>query len=229
MRRATTLALLWGALLVISAVPVTFPVAGIEGFLSQSVDAKWARVNWEAEAEPLRMIVIHHTAAPPGMIWQKLSEVERGRIYEAHWKTGGKDPVVQGLPVHSGHYRIVAGKKVEHFCTYHWIVRRDGNAERLLWDDERGWHAGNWGVNMRSIGIVLDGDFSTEAPPPAMLATCARLMKAYENREQRALNLSGHTDIKPTVCPGSWWVDKKSELLNLVPDAEPYPIAFDAP
>lgn len=194
-----------------------------------ALEAKWARVNWEAEAEPVDTIVMHHTAGRPGMTWKELSDFEGRRLYEPRFASDARDPNVQGLPVQSGHFRIVDGRKVEHFCPYHWIVRSDGTAERLLWDDERGWHSGNWQVNMRSIGIVLDGDFSSAEPPKAMLATCAQLIRAYEVVVGKPLTLLGHTDVKATKCPGTWWARGKDDLGQLVRTAEPYPIEISVP
>lgn len=194
-----------------------------------ALEAKWARVNWEAEVKSVDTVVIHHTAGRSGTTWEQLSDLEQHRLYEPRFVSGARDPNVQGLPVQSGHFRIVEGSRVEHFCPYHWIVRSDGTTERLLWDDERGWHAGNWGVNMRSIGIVLDGDFSSTEPPKAMLATCAQLICAYDAVAGKPLTLLGHTDVKATKCPGVWWTRGKDVLAQLVRTAEPYPIKISAP
>jgi|GEM_PF-2098109 len=50
------------------------------------------------------------------------------------------------------------------FCAYHWLVYMDGTMERLLQDNEVGWHAGKWDVNCKSVAICLDDDFENLAP-----------------------------------------------------------------
>lgn len=221
---------------------LVFPaVFGLEKPLQQSgsLEPKWARVNWEAEAKDVDVVVIHHTAGKPGMTWEALSKIERSRLYDPRFRSTETDPDLRGLSVQSGHFRIVSGRKVEHFCPYHWIVRADGTAERLLWDDERGWHAGNWDVNCRSIGIAFDGDFSAAEPPKPMLQTCARLLRAYATNTRGIVpTLIAHKEVpKPsnpdekvaTECPGTWWGKGESTLLQMVLDAEPYPIRVSAP
>ena len=70
------------------------------------------------------------------------------------------------------------------------------------------WHAGNYNVNMNSIGIecrteMSDGDFYTTAE------LIADIWKTYGK-----LPLRGHRDVAPTRCPGTYYV-RLGELYNL--------------
>ena len=180
--------------------------------------ADWYRLNWEAEKLEQGIqtdgLVIHHTAEPPGITWQKLSDLQLDRLY-ANPKTRGRfsiddpDPYVKGLTATSGHYRLANGRMVEVFYAYHWLIRQSGAAERLLNDDEVGWHAGNWAWNMHTLGLCFDGDFSTTTPSEAALKSCAKLIADY-SKQFPLKYLKGHNDVRPelTRCPGDWFYNK---------------------
>ena len=175
-------------------------------------------VNWEAEKQqkkiPTDLIIIHHTAGTGGMTWKKLSDLQYQKLYIGRYKIDDPDPLVKGWIPHSGHYRMVNGKKVEVFYAYHWLVRADGSAERLLNDDEVGWNSGDWDKNMRSIAICFDGDFTESKPSPAALNAAAKLIAGYK-KKFKISDVIGHKDIHSTRSPGSWWPVGKSELSKL--------------
>ncbi len=171
--------------------------------------ANWFPINWEAEKIEKQIVTdtifIHHTAWEPNATWQRLSEEQKKRLYDARYAIADKDPFVQGEPSHSGHYRLVDGKLVEVFYAYHWIVRQDGKVERLLDDREVGWHAGNWAENMRSVGIVFDGDYSKKPPPKKALKAAAKLIQQYVQQYPTITRLKAHQDVRKTECPGAWY------------------------
>ncbi len=99
--------------------------------------------------QPVDTVVIHHTEEDPGMSLGKLSAIGLVRQYGFEYlEKDISGDRVGGKPVWSGHFR--EGKMV--FFAYHWLIRPDGRAERLLEDAYIGWHAGNWDTNTRSTG-----------------------------------------------------------------------------
>jgi len=180
-------------------------------FLGLQLPINWFRadgtVNWEAEKEQRRIktdtIVIHHTGQAGPMDWQKLSDIQKKRLYEPRFLSDA-EPKVKGLPVQSGHFRLVDGKKVAVFYAYHWLIEPDGSTVRLLNIREVGWHSGDWEVNNRSLAICFDGDFSKTAPSDAAIRACAQLIADYQKRLAIKLVI-GHQDVKATDCPGEWF------------------------
>ncbi|NCO68588.1 MAG: hypothetical protein COY75_09465 [Nitrospirae bacterium CG_4_10_14_0_8_um_filter_41_23] len=105
-------------------------------------------------------------------------------------------PEAYGNPIYSHHWKD--GRQV--FYTYHWLIRRNGAAERLLEDDQIGWHAGNWPINCASIGICLAGNYSLEKPTEAALEKLSSILKTYKKIE-----ILPHCEInQKTDCPGGW-------------------------
>ena len=190
---------------------------------------KQGYVNWEAEKQQTQMddgtkgiptdtIVIHHSDGNYADKWQSLSRVQfaGNGMYKWRYENDGADfdPHVKGWTPHSGHYRTVDGEQVEVFYAYHWRIHKDGMAERLLKDNEVGWHANKWSVNCRSVAICFDGDYSSTSPSKTQLQTCAKLMASY--RKMFPIKyVVGHKDVSSTECPGSWWPEGRADLLKL--------------
>ncbi|MBO8158483.1 peptidoglycan recognition family protein [Thermosyntropha sp.] len=83
---------------------------------------------------------------------------------------------------------------------YHYLVRQDGTIERGRPENTIGAHAGSE-ANKDSIGIAVAGNFEIEKPDErqieALVALIKNIIKRYGN-----LEILGHRDIMPTVCPG---------------------------
>jgi N-acetyl-anhydromuramyl-L-alanine amidase AmpD len=116
-------------------------------------------------------------------------------------------------PIWSNH--IVEGKQV--FYAYHWFVRMDGSVERLLTDDQIGWHAGNWDINCRSVAICLDNDYSNQDPSPVVLRAAAKIIKEHYSGVQ-ADRVLGHREVNDkTTCPGGNFLGGwKQQLIGLI-------------
>ncbi len=182
--------------------------------------ASWFQVDWEHEKVEKGVVtdtlVIHHTGLAPGITWQQLSELQRQSIYLPRFTCECDDPMVKGQPPHSGHYRLVKGRLEEVFFAYHFIIRQNGSMEALLGVHEVGWHAGNWDVNLRSLGICFDGDFSTARPSETALNSCAGLMNALA-KSHPIRYLMGHHEAMAagkTQCPGSWLSERGPDGLT---------------
>lgn len=154
----------------------------------------------DKERQPVNTAVIHHTKNPPGMTLERLNAMHLLRIYGTYFAnpTDPREKHLKGEPVGSDHFH--KGRQV--LWGYHWLVRTDGSAEQILEDKYIGWHAGNWDINRRSIGICIDDDLSEKEPDEAVIQSIAKILRDnYESIKPDAL--VGHCDVnKQTECPG---------------------------
>jgi hypothetical protein len=160
---------------------------------------------------PPDTIVLHHTEEDPHISLAKLNAIGFLRQYGFQYlENNVLGRAVRGEPVWSGHFR--QGQMV--FFAYHWLIRPDGTCERLLEDHALGWHAGNWEINRRSIGIALSGNYEHATPPGAQLAATARLIRTYYPFIAPA-RIFGHCEIRPELtCPGDRFLREwKTPLL----------------
>lgn len=168
----------------------------------------------DEERKPLDTLVLHHTEEDPHISLAKLNAIGLLRQYGYQYlENNVLGRAVSGEPVWSGHFR--QGKMA--FFAYHWLIRPDGTCEHLLEDHALGWHAGNWDINTRSIGIALSGNYEHTTPPPAQIAATAQLIRArYPSiASERIL---GHREIRPELtCPGEHFLSTwKEQLLQSI-------------
>ena len=170
--------------------------------------------NLDIERRAIDTFIIHHTEEEPDISLDTLSAIGLLRQYSPHYLD---DDVlghrVRGQPVWSGHFR--AGRMV--FFAYHWLIRQDGTCERLLEDSAIGWHAGNWEINTRSVGIALSGNYEHARPPAAQLAATAHVLQTYYPTFARERVL-GHRELRADLtCPGEFFLHGwRQELLALL-------------
>lgn len=85
----------------------------------------------------------------------------------------------------------------------HWLISRHGDAEALVAEDKRAWHAGAgaWAgladVNSHSIGIELDNRGNTPFPEPQMAALETLLAGIMARWQIPAHRVIGHSDMAP--------------------------------
>jgi len=93
-------------------------------------------------------------------------------------------------------------KKFGQKGAYHYLVNKDGSVYQFHDEEFIGHHAGNWLVNVRSIGICLAGDLTREVPTLLQRAALGALVTDIQTRwgipDTRILH---HRDVKPTACP----------------------------
>lgn len=175
-------------------------------------------INWEAEKEQRSIrtdtIVVHHTASDSELSWEELSAIGKERQYVPRFNSNADDPNVQGKRVQSGHFRRVGKVDIEVFYTYHWLIRSDGKVERLLPDNEVGWHSGDWPTNLRSIGVCLEGDYSAKEPTLAATESLKDVIRIYE-KQWGGVRLLGHSEVANTKCPGDWFRNTKGDYETL--------------
>lgn len=172
--------------------------------------------NLDAARQPIDTIVIHHTGAEPGYRLSRLNAVQLLNVYVPYFNnpTDETEQGLKGQPLWSNHVRH--GRPV--FYLYHWLMRMDGSFERLLEDQELGWHAANWDINRRSVAICLDNNYENRDPEPAVLQKLAGfIVEHYPGLA--AERVMGHKEVShtSTVCPGGNFVDGwKDQLVRLI-------------
>lgn len=163
--------------------------------------------NFDAERKPIDTIIVHHTSAEPGYRLSYMNAVQMLNVYVPYFNNPSKsipgEARLKGSPLWSNHVRD--GRPV--FYLYHWLMRMDGSFERLLNDDELGWHAANWDINCRSVAICLDNDYDKRDPKPESLQQLAGFIrKTYPKISPDRIFGHGEVSWHPTTCPGKNFV-----------------------
>jgi hypothetical protein len=171
-----------------------------KSLMAQKVALGSTGPDWERERLPIDTIVIHHTSAEPGYKLPYMNATQLLNVYAPHFANLGKgEEYLRGQPIWSNHFH--KGQQV--FYLYHWLMRMDGSFERLLEDEQIGWHASNWDINKRSIGICLDNDYEKQDPTDKILKKLAKHIK-HNYHDAQSLNIIGHGETSPgTICPGT--------------------------
>lgn len=170
--------------------------------------------NFDTDRKPINTIIIHHTGEEQDIRLSKLSAIGFVRQYAfAYLNNDVLGYQLKGQPIWSGHFR----NERMVFFAYHWLVRPDGNAERLLNDEYISWHAGDWEINTESIAIAISGDYEEDTPPISQIEGAAKVIK--ENYRRVGKNqILGHREIKKgRTCPGAYFLKEwKKTLLDLL-------------
>lgn len=169
----------------------------------------------DEQRKPVDTIVVHHTSNDQAYTLPKMNAVQLLNVYVPHYLNPGegREKSMQYQPIWSNHFH--EGRQV--FYAYHWFIHKDGSIQRLLGDDKIGWHAGNWDINCRSVGICLDDDYSMKDPDRPTIERLARLIKEhYPHIEIKSI--VGHREVNPTTtCPGNNFLGGwKNDLLELL-------------
>lgn len=173
-------------------------------------------VNLDEDRLPVSQIAIHHSSRAEGITTSKLNALHLLRLYLPEYQN--KSEIFQNddgsyQPLHSGHFDA-NGSQV--FYGYHWRVNQDGSYERLLDDSALGWHAGDYEVNRRSVGICIDDDLTNKQPSEeAIEGVVGIITRDYPDITITDRSLIGHRAVFPTECPGHLFETAwKSTLLR---------------
>ena len=169
--------------------------------------------NLDAERQPIDTVIIHHTEEDPSITLDRLSAIgfvrQYGQKYLDNDVYGYKG--LKGQPIWSGHFRD--GKMV--FFAYHWLIRPNGTAERLLEDKYVGRHALD--MNLRSVGIAFSGNYEHSTPPIEQIAGTTQTIKNYYSFVESG-RIFGHREVmQGRTCPGDKFLDGwKNTLIDLL-------------
>ena len=173
-------------------------------------------VDWDAERTGPVAIVIHHTGDKNPLDPKHLSDAGLEHAYTPVFKNGNPNPyVAPGTTEYSGHYVMLDGKPVETFVLYHVYINPEGKRTVYLSDGAIGWHAGNWDVNVESLAIVLEGDFTKGNPPAKMLDAAATQIALWCAKYPSIKFIAAHREVRKasTICPGEWFFQGGAEQL----------------
>lgn len=191
----------------------------VRGFFTDALQAGEVALgsdgqNFDDERKPIDTIVIHHTSGSPGYELPYMNATQMLNIYAPRFYEDAENLGLRGKGLWSNHVRD--GRPI--FIGYHWFMRMDGSFERILEDKELGWHAANWDINCRSVGICLDNDYEAQDPSAEVIETLAAFITAHYPQVERA-RIVGHGEVSnhPTTCPGGNFTNGwKKDLLTAV-------------
>lgn len=93
----------------------------------------------------------------------------------------------------------------------HYVIGQDGRIAQLVSEDDTAYHAGDFSVNLRSIGIEHEAG-PAMPPTDALYEASARLHAEIASRHGLALEVGStvlpHHAIVPTECPGTLDLDR---------------------
>lgn len=154
-------------------------------------------------------VVIHHTATSPDIDIWSLEALGLLRLYYPLYAAGSYKEDRGDVPISSGHYR----DSIQTFLGYHYLIYPDGTIFQALDPlNYTGFHAGNYGVNCRSVGIAIIGDLTEGYPSGPAQHAIQDLLDSH-----RPKTVIGHQEVpnlrQPTICPGNDWKDWKQDLV----------------
>ncbi len=154
----------------------------------------------DEERKEVDRIIIHHTKRPR-VSKNMLSAMELIRLYVPEYAKLEESHPEYHMPIYSGHFHD--GKQV--FWPYHWFVNGNGEAVRLLGDNEIGWHAGDWDMNTRSVAIAVNQNLEHRHPSAKVMVGLIHLIRSnYPDFDISSDALLGHDEVNPqTTCPGN--------------------------
>lgn len=172
-----------------------------QALLKNEVNLAKTGPGLDKERQSISTVVIHRTSAEPGYRLSYMNAVHLLNIYAPHYVglVTREDRGIKSQAIWSNHFR----NSKQIFWAYHWLMRMDGSFERLLDDNQIGWHAGNWDINKRSIGICLDNDYDSKDPDDNLLKRLAQHIRTCYPQIQPD-NIIGHREARQgTTCPGT--------------------------
>lgn len=99
----------------------------------------------------------------------------------------------------------------------HYIVGQDGHVVQLVSEDDTAYHAGEFGANLRSIGIEHEAS-GIMPPTDALYEASAALQADIASRYGFALAVGQtvvpHWQIVPTQCPGTLDLDRIVQMAT---------------
>jgi hypothetical protein len=174
--------------------------------------------NLDSERQPINAVIIHHTEEDPNISLDRLNAIgfvrQYGQKYLDNDVYGNRG--LKSLPIWSGHFRD--GKMV--FFAYHWLIRPDGKAERLLDDKYVARHAVQ--NNPHTVGIAFSGNYEHSTPPIEQIEATAQTIKNNYSFVD-AGRILGHREVmEGRTCPGDKFLDGwKNTLIDAVKKPNP--------
>lgn len=159
--------------------------------------------NFDRQRKKIDTAIIHHTSTDPDIDISILEAYGLLRLYLPEFVNKNKRTFSK--PIGSSHYY----NNKQTFIAYHYLVFRNGDVKQILNDEYIGWHAGNWDINRRSIGISFVDDLENEEPTTNAIYSVKQIINSY-----RDLQVYPHSEInKNTFCPSKKYEEWKYKLI----------------
>ena len=85
---------------------------------------------------------------------------------------------------------------------YHYYIEKDGVVKIGRKETDMGAHCKADGMNWKSLGVCLAGDFTQETPTPEQISSCRSLVYSIKHRYDIE-SVLGHKEVEgaSTLCP----------------------------
>lgn len=131
----------------------------------------------------IEKIVIHHSVTPRDLpLEQQINSFDKTHKDRLHPKPN----------------------KYGYHIAYHYVIAGDGSYKKTRGFDEIGYHAGNWDMNKKSIGICVCGNFDEENPSKEQISALNKILKELvDNYKLKETDIIFHKDVVSyKTCPG---------------------------
>lgn len=139
-----------------------------------------------------------------------------------NYTRGRSGRVVDEIVVHytgtlaSAHNNLLYFSRNNAYASAQYFIDRDGtlyDVSQSVTEDDTAWHAGNWDVNCRSVGIecVSAGEDFTEVQIETLADLVQTLMRRYGVPASRVIR---HYDVTGKLCPAPYVRQEKWDALH---------------
>ena len=152
--------------------------------------------------KPVDHLIMHHSVGPEFI---NLTDLE---VQDWFDRTGAG----RGYKGKSRSFHMHPSRNKETFSQAQFALRqytKDGN--KYGWRltvlmkkpfENVAWHAGNWNINQRSIGIETCGNFVNKKLPNKALMLVADYFREHDKSIGGIMKVMGHRQFSATACPG---------------------------
>ena len=165
---------------------------------------------------PIDYIVLHHSVGPE---FKNSTDLKVQDWFDSTGKN-------RGYKGYSRSYHDHPQRNKETFAQAHFALReytKDGNKYgwRLtylmkdVWHNVA-WHAGNWNINQRSIGIETCGRFDQGRKlPEKACMLIADFFRKHDKDIGGKLQITAHKQFSATACPGSIY-NRRAMIVDMI-------------
>lgn len=133
---------------------------------------------------------------------------------------GGKDVEMVVVHYNAGNLTVEGCHSVwqSRPASAHYQVESGGRVGQLVWDRDTAWHAGDFDVNQRSIGIehanMADGTITEQCLDSGAHLVAALCREYGLGRPEWLKNVFPHKHFSPTACPGQIYASQKDAYIQ---------------
>ena len=150
--------------------------------------------------------------------------VEYRQCDSRNYTPGRQGCAVSWMVVHytatdaSAHNNLLYFSRSSAGASAHYFIDKDGSRRQSVLERDTAWHASNWAMNLRSIGVevVSAGEDFTEAQIRALSELYAELKARYGIAEDHVIR---HYDVNGKLCPAPYvdagkWAELRSRIVG---------------